>query len=60
VGADAAAVARHYFTILFTRARRKVAQQQPPRVELVRLTNLQYLNSIADLLKEFTGKDARE
>jgi hypothetical protein len=28
-----------------------------PRVELARLTNRQYLNSVADLLKEFTGRD---
>jgi hypothetical protein len=33
-------------------------KKNPPRVELVRLTNRQYLNSVADLLKQFTGADA--
>lgn len=33
-------------------------RKNPPRVELVRLTNRQYLNTVADLLKQFSGSDA--
>jgi hypothetical protein len=33
------------------------ARNKPPRVELVRLTNRQYANTVADLLKSFGRKD---
>jgi cytochrome c553 len=49
---DAAAVAGYIYDTYYSREAR-ARSSRPPRVELVRLTNLQYLNSIADLLKEF-------
>src|SRR5438477_11436873 len=55
VGPDAAAVARHIYDSFYSQDAR--LRNHPVRVELVRLTNRQYLNSVADLLKEFTGKD---
>src|SRR5712691_9082649 len=56
VGEDAKAVARFVYETCYSREAR-LRSNKPPRVELVRLTNLQYLNSVADLIKEFTGKD---
>ncbi len=56
VGEDAKAVARYIYETFYSREAR-LRSNKPPRVELVRLTNLQYLNSAADLIKEFTGKD---
>jgi len=56
VGEDAKAVARYIYETFYSREAR-LRSNKPPRVELVRLTNLQYLNSVADLIKEFTGKD---
>ncbi len=56
VGENAKAVARYIYETFYSREAR-LRSNKPPRVELVRLTNLQYLNSVADLLKEFTGKD---
>ena len=56
VGEDAQAVARYIYETFYSREAR-LRSNKPPRVELVRLTNLQYLNSVADLLKEFAGKD---
>jgi hypothetical protein len=53
---DAAAVAHYIYETFYSREAR-VRSSKPPRVELVRLTNLQYLNSVADLFKEFSGKD---
>jgi cytochrome c553 len=50
---DAATVARYIYDTFYSRDAR-LRSSRPPRVELVRLTNLQYLNSVADLLKEFT------
>src|SRR5689334_19645772 len=57
VGENAAAVARYIFDNFYSREAR-LRSNKPPRVELSRLTNRQYLNSVADLLKEFTGHDA--
>src|SRR5712671_6531210 len=51
---DAATVARFIYDTFYSRDVR-LRSSRPPRVELVRLTNLQYLNSVADLLKELTG-----
>ncbi len=56
VGEDAKAVARYIYETFYSREAR-LRSNKPPRVELARLTNLQYLNSAADLIKEFTGKD---
>ncbi len=48
-------VARYIYDTFYSREAR--ARNHPPRVELVRLTNRQYLNTVADLLKVFTGGD---
>jgi hypothetical protein len=53
VGADAEAVARYINDTFYSREAR--ARQHPPRVELVRLTNRQYVNTVADLLRPFGG-----
>lgn len=55
VGEDAAAVARYIYDAFYSREAR--IRKHPPRVELVRLTNRQYANTVADLVKQFTGKD---
>src|SRR5207245_5885180 len=55
VGADAEAVARYIYDAFYSREAR--LRNHPPRVELVHLTNRQYLNTVADLLKQFTGAD---
>ena len=55
VGEDAAAVARYIYDAFYSREAR--IRKNPPRVELVRLTNRQYVNTVADLLKRFTGPD---
>ena len=56
VGAEAEAVARFIHDGFYSREAR--ARNHPPRVELVRLTNRQYVTTVADLLKAFTGADA--
>src|SRR5436189_1169439 len=56
VGSDAEAVARYIYDAFYSREARM--RNHPPRVELVRLTNRQYLNTVADLIKHFTGNDA--
>jgi len=56
VGRDAEAVGRFIYDAFYSREAR--LRKNPPRVELVRLTKRQYVNTVADLLKEFTGKDA--
>ncbi|MCW5555663.1 MAG: DUF1592 domain-containing protein [Verrucomicrobiae bacterium] len=56
VGDDAAAVARYIYDAFYSREAQ--VRNQRPRVELVRLTNRQYLNTVADLFKHFTGADA--
>ena len=55
-GPEAAAVAGYIYQTFYS-AEARLRDTKPPRVELARLTNRQYLNSIADLLKEFTGRD---
>src|SRR5438309_8273302 len=55
VGEDAAAVARYIYDGFYSREAR--LRNHPPRVELLRLTNRQYVNAVADLLKHFTGRD---
>ena len=52
VGANAAAVARYIYDAFYSREAR--ARNHPVRVELARLTNKQYLNAVADLLKHFS------
>ena len=54
-GLDAAAVARYIYDAFYSREAR--AGKHPARVELVRLTNRQYVNTVADLLRHFGGKD---
>jgi len=56
VGDKAAAVAKYIYSAFYSRGARG---EKPPRIELARLTNRQYLNSVADILKEFSGKDDR-
>jgi cytochrome c553 len=56
VGADAEAVARYIYDAFYSREAR--ARNHPARVELVRLTNRQYVNAIADLLRHFAEPDA--
>ena len=56
VGADAAAVARYIHDTFYSRE--AWARLHPARVELVRLTNRQYVNTVADLLKSFGAADA--
>lgn len=55
VGPDAETVARFIYDGFYSQEAR--ARNHPPRVELARLTNRQYLNTIADLLKSFAGRD---
>jgi len=55
VGEDAAAVARYINDTFYSPEAR--ARNKPPRVELVHLTNRQYVNTVADLLKTFTKGD---
>lgn len=53
---QADAVARYIYDAFYSREARM--KSNPPRVELVRLTNRQYVNTVADLVKQFTGVDA--
>ncbi len=55
VGPDAEAVAHHIYDTFYSREAR--ARNHPPRIELLRLTNRQYINTVADLLRHFTGED---
>ena len=55
VGEDAKAVARYINDAFYSREAR--LRNHPPRVELVRLTNRQYINTVADLIKTFAGTD---
>lgn len=54
-GQDAEAVARYIYDAFYSREAR--LRNHPPRVELARLTNRQYVNTVADLLGHFTGDD---
>lgn len=56
VDKDAELVARYIYDAFYSREAR--ARKNPARVELVRLTNRQYVNTVADLIKHFTGSDA--
>lgn len=53
--AQSAVVARYIDDAFYSREAR--ARNNPARVELVRLTNRQYVNTVADLLKSFAGDD---
>src|SRR5437867_613241 len=55
VGQDAETVARYIYDAFYSREAR--LRNHPARIELVRLTNRQYLNTVADLIKGFTGND---
>jgi len=55
-GQDAESVARYIYQTFYSQEAR-LRSNKPPRIELLRLTNLQYYNSVADLIKDFTGKD---
>src|SRR5947207_547585 len=57
VGPDAEAVARYIYDAFYSREARM--RNHPPRVELARLTNRQYLGTVADLIRHFTGNDGR-
>lgn len=53
VGPDAEAVAQYIYDAFYSLEAR--ARNTPARIELVRMTNRQFLNSVADLLNHFTG-----
>jgi hypothetical protein len=55
-GPESEAVSRYVHDTFYSREAR--ARNKPPRVELVRLTNRQYVNTVADLLKSFGDTDA--
>ncbi len=55
-GADAQAVAGYIHGAFYSREAR--ARRQPPRVELARLTNRQYVNTVADLLRSLDDAPA--
>jgi hypothetical protein len=55
-GENATNVAKYIYDAFYSREAR-LRNARPPRIELSRLTNRQYLNSVADLIKEFTGRD---
>jgi hypothetical protein len=57
VGPQASAVAHYIYDAFYSREAR--LRNHPPRIELVHLTNRQYVHTVADLLKQFTGPDAR-
>ena len=54
-GPDAEAVARYIYDAFYSREAR--ARNHPPRIELLRLTNRQYVNTLADLFRHFTGEE---
>lgn len=56
-GPDATAVAQYIHQAFYSREAR--ARNNPPRVELMRLTNRQYINTVADLLKAFGDPDSK-
>jgi hypothetical protein len=53
--AESEAVARYINDAFYSREAR--ARNKPPRIEVVRLTNRQYVNAVADLLKSFGDPD---
>lgn len=56
VGPQAEAVSRYIYDAFYSREAR--ARNHPARIELVHLTNRQYLLTLADLLQQFTGTNA--
>ena len=54
--AEQSAAVSHYINNAFY-SREARARNNPARVELVRLTNRQYINTVADLIKSFSGND---
>lgn len=56
IGPNAEAVARYIYGAFYSREAR--ARNHPARIELVRLTNRQFLNSVADLIQHFTGSNS--
>jgi hypothetical protein len=56
VGPDAEAVARYIQDAFYSREAR--ARNHPARIELVRLTNRQYVNTVADLVRRFSGGES--
>jgi hypothetical protein len=54
-GEDAVAVARFIFDSFYSREAR--ARNNPARVELVRLTNRQFVNTVSDILRGFSPAD---
>ena len=54
VGAAAELVARYIFEAFYSPEAQ--ARNNPPRIELTRLTNRQFLHSVADLIASFTGR----
>jgi hypothetical protein len=57
VGPDADAVAKYIYETFYSRQAR--ARVNPARVELVHLTNPQYVNTVADLLRRVSNADTR-
>ena len=53
-GDDAVAVGRYIFEMFYTPEAR--ASQKPPRIELARLTNRQYVQTIRDIFRNFLGR----
>jgi hypothetical protein len=54
-GPEAEAVARFIYEAFYSREAR--VRNNPPRIELVRLTNRQYVNTVADLIGFFGGRN---
>jgi len=54
-GPEAEAVARYIYDSFYSSQAR--LRRHPPRIELLHLTNRQYANTVADLIKYFTGND---
>ncbi len=54
IGNEAKLAARYIFDAFYSLDAR--ARNQPPRIRLSRLTNRQYLHSLADLISSFTGR----
>ena len=52
---DASTAARYIYDAFYSNEAR--LRKNPPRVELARLTNRQYVNTAADLIKHFTGSE---
>lgn len=55
VGEEAVAVSQWMYDAFYSQEAR--LRNKPVRIDLVHLTNRQYVNTVADLLKESTGRD---